>query len=178
MADEPREDAWVDPDDLAELPLRYAGALQVCVKVFHAGDIAPRATETQGEMLHVVRLPVAHAMVQGSGMNLAAIRRMRGLSQRALGEMIGKDAATINRAEAMHRSATLLTYQKCAEALGVTLADLFTDERSAIEAELVRVFRRIPEDRYQELLGLLRLAESRAPSEAKQGDAAGPDQAD
>ena len=49
-------------------------------------------------------------------MNLAAIRHMRGLSQRALGEMIGKDAAAINRAESMHRSATLLTYQKCADA--------------------------------------------------------------
>lgn len=178
MPDEPGQDAGVDADLGGEVAPLYAGSLQICVKVFHAPDIAPCATEMQEDLLHVVRLPVAHAMVQGLGMNLTAIRKMRGLSQAALGEMIGKDAATINRAEAMHKSATLLTYQKCADALGVKLSDLFTDERTALESELIRVFRGIPEDRYQELLGLLRLAETRAPTEAPQTPATGQDQAD
>lgn len=132
--------------------------------IFHVYYIAPHAMPLQEETLHVVLLPVARETAQDNGMNLAAIRNMRGLSQRALGEMIGKDAATINRAEKLHKSATLLTYSKCAEALGVTLTDLFKDERSAIEMELVRVFRRIPKEKYQELLGLLRLAESHDPA--------------
>ncbi len=178
MPDEPGQDAGVDADPVGELSARYAGAFQVCVKVFHAPDIAPCATDMQEDLLHVVRLPVAYAMVQVSHMNLTAIRKMRGLSQAALGEMIGKDAATVNRAEAMHRSATLLTYKKCADALGVTLADLLTDERTALESELVKIFRGIPEARYQELLGLLRLAETRSPQEVPESGQTGQRQAD
>lgn len=65
-------------------------------------------------------------------MNLTGIRRERGLTQRALGELIGIDAATINRAEKMDQTAKLATYIRCADALGVTLADLFADDRTAM----------------------------------------------
>ena len=58
------------------------------------------------------------ARADTTGMNLAKIRTSRGLSQKALGEMIGMDAATIQRAETMHSSAKLTTYVACADALG------------------------------------------------------------
>ena len=93
-------------------------------------------------------------------MKLAQIRNARGLKQRDLAEMIGMDAATITRAEHMAPTAKLATYQKCADALGVTLADLFCEDRTAIEADLLEAFRRIPADRHLELLGLIRLAAS------------------
>lgn len=92
------------------------------------------------------------------GMNLAKIRTARGLSQKALGEMIGMDAATIQRAETMHRSAKLTTYVACADALGVTLADLFSEGLSPVERRIIDAFRGMSEqqrDRTAELLGLL-----------------------
>ena len=90
-------------------------------------------------------------------MNLTKIRKARGLTQRALAEMIGMDAATVNRAEKTDGTAKLATYILCAEALGVTLADIFADDRSALEAELVQAFRQIPPDRHGELLAMLRM---------------------
>lgn len=90
-------------------------------------------------------------------MNLARIRRDRGLSQAALGEMIGMDAATVNRAEKMHPSAKLATYQLCADALGVTLADIFAEDRTALETALLKAFRQVPESRHDELLAMIRL---------------------
>lgn len=97
-------------------------------------------------------------------MNLAKIRKARKLSQRDLAAMIDVDAATVNRAEAMADSAMLKTYTKCAEALGVTLVDIFGDERTATELALLRAFRKIPADQHQRILGLLELAESQPPT--------------
>lgn len=111
----------------------------------------------QAPLLHVVHLPASARKGQTGGMNLTRIREARGLSQRALADMIGMDAATVNRAEKMHHSAKLATYIMCAEALGVTLADIFGDDRSAIEAELVKAFRQVPPERHDELLAMLRL---------------------
>lgn len=93
-------------------------------------------------------------------MKLTHFRNARGLSQRELAAMIGMDAATVNRAEKMSPSTKLATYVKCAEALGVSLSDIFCENRSAIEADLLAAFRQIPTERHQELLGLIRLAAS------------------
>src|SRR5574343_1788270 len=78
--------------------------------------------------LHVVHLP--HCLRCGNMhlMNLRRIREARGLKQEHLAEMIGVNTSTISRAESMHPSAKLETYQKCAEALNLKLSDLFTDE--------------------------------------------------
>lgn len=93
-------------------------------------------------------------------MKLTHLRNTRGLTQRELAAMIDMDAATVNRAEKMAPSTKLATYVKCAEVLGVTLSDIFCEDRNAIEAELVAAFRAIPQERHQELLGLIRLAAS------------------
>ncbi|WP_342301411.1 helix-turn-helix transcriptional regulator [Cereibacter sphaeroides] len=96
-------------------------------------------------------------------MNLARIRKLRGLNQRQLAEMIGVDASTIQRAETAHPSAKLETYRKCADALGVTVSDIFSDDRSAVEMEFLRAFRRVPSEKHQQLLALLALAEANGP---------------
>lgn len=113
-------------------------------------------------MMHVVHLQPPQRPGETGRMNLARIRASRNLSQRALAEMIGVDAATIHRAEVMHSSAKLETYRKCAEALGVTLADLFADDRAALEAELLAIFRGIPEARHDDLVAMFRLIEGRS----------------
>jgi transcriptional regulator with XRE-family HTH domain len=97
-------------------------------------------------------------------MKLARLREMRGLNQRELAEMIGMSAATVQRAEVGEPSAKLETYKKCAEALGVTLADIFNDDLSQNERELVAVFRRIPPHQHDQILGLLRLALANDPA--------------
>ena len=93
-------------------------------------------------------------------MNLTRLRNLRGLSQQALADMIGRDKATISRAESMFDGTTLGVYKACADALKVTLADIFSDSRSEIETELIVAFRGIPPERHAQLLGLLKLAES------------------
>lgn len=93
-------------------------------------------------------------------MNLARIRELRGLTQRDLAEMIGMNAATVQRAEVGASSAKLETYKKCAAALNVTLSDIFCDDMEPIERELIAVFRQIPESNHGHLLGLLKLAQS------------------
>ncbi|QQA43936.1 helix-turn-helix domain-containing protein [Pelagovum pacificum] len=96
---------------------------------------------------------VAHYL----GMNLTRLRQAKGLNQRELADMIGVNQSTIQRAEAMHPSAKLDTYKKCAEILGVSLADIFSDDRSAVELQLVKSFRAIPEDQRDRVLSILDL---------------------
>lgn len=100
----------------------------------------------------------------GCAMNLARLRKTKKLSQVALGELIGVDGSTIQRAETMHHSAKLETYQKCAEALGVTLADLFTEDLSPVERALVAAFRQIPDQQKHVVQGMVRLAAGQAAS--------------
>lgn len=97
-------------------------------------------------------------------MNLARIRKAKGLSLVDLGEMIGKDASTIHRAEKMDKTAKLETYQLCANALGVTLQAIFCDDLKPIERELVAAFRAFPEDQRGGFVGLIEMAKARARS--------------
>lgn len=91
-------------------------------------------------------------------MNLTKLRKSRGLSQKALADMIGMDAATVNRAEKMHPSAKLATYVACADALGVTVEDIFGNAIEPMEVKIIEAFRSMsPEKRLRvaELLDLI-----------------------
>lgn len=68
--------------------------------------------------------------------------------------MVGVDQATIQRAEVMAPSAKLQTYIKCADVLGITLADIFADERSGEEALLIIAYRS-SDQRRREILNRL-----------------------
>lgn len=95
--------------------------------------------------------------------NLAKFREERRLSQDDLADMIGSSQPTIQRAESEHGSAKLDTYKRCADALGVTLSDIFTD-RSEIEDALLRVFRNAKShDDRAKLMNLLLVAEGLPP---------------
>lgn len=112
--------------------------------------------------LHVVQLPSPERGCTMCNMNLARIRKARGLSQGDLAEMIGKDTATISRAENMSRTAKLETYQLCAEALNITLADIFCDDTTPIERELLAAFRQVPEKQRGSFAGLIDMAKALA----------------
>jgi transcriptional regulator with XRE-family HTH domain len=96
------------------------------------------------------------------GMNLARIRSAKGLSQRDLAEMLGVNQSTIQRAEKMHPSAKLETYQKCAEALGCELSDIFADDRAPAEIALVTAFRNVPEANRAKVFAILDLVRAEA----------------
>ena len=98
-------------------------------------------------------------------MNLARIRKARNLTQPDLADMIGLDQAQVQRAEAMKPTAKLQTYIKCADALGVSLADIFADGGGAMDRELLALFHRIPADRRQEAIALLRVVEDHGQQE-------------
>lgn len=66
-------------------------------------------------------------------MLLAQIRKARGLSQSDLADMVGVNQSTIQRAETMHASAKMETYERCAAALSVPLAALFGADPIAVE---------------------------------------------
>jgi len=97
--------------------------------------------------------------------NLANLRKLRGLSQRDLAAMIKMDAATVQRAEVGHKSAKLETYLLCAEALEITLSDIFCESITQQERELITIFRETPEEKRHRLFDLLDLA--KAPLEPK-----------
>lgn len=93
------------------------------------------------------------------GMNLAAFREKRGLSQRDMADILGVSQPTIQRAETGHKSAKLSTYLAYAEEFGVSLSDLFADDRTELEARLLQAFREMSEadqDRALQVLDLVR----------------------
>lgn len=112
--------------------------------------------------LHMVQLPSARASCTMCNMNLARIRKARGLSQGDLADMIGKDTATISRAENMSKTAKLETYQLCAEKLNITLSDIFCEDIAPIERELLAAFRAFPEAQRAPFVGLIDMAKARA----------------
>ena len=93
-------------------------------------------------------------------MNLGIIRKARTLSQDDLAAMTGLSKATISRAESMDSTAKLATYIKYAEALGITLSDIFCDDRTTLEVEFLRVFRGFAPEDHDHLLAMMQLARS------------------
>jgi transcriptional regulator with XRE-family HTH domain len=91
-------------------------------------------------------------------MNIAQIRRSRGLTQTDLADMTHLTQPTISRAERGDDSTTMATLTGIASALDVPLSELFISDRSAIEVELLRVFRQLSPDRQKGWLEMARVA--------------------
>lgn len=87
-------------------------------------------------------------------MRVAEIRRSKGLSQADLAELAGVEQPTISRIERGNDAVTLRVLRQVAAALGVSLSDLFSDDRSAAETALLEAFRSLPKDRQQGWLDL------------------------
>lgn len=66
--------------------------------------------------------------------------------------MIGVHKSTISRAETMHHTAKLATYQDCARALNVELSEIFV--RSEAEALIVQAFRKSQGQAREMLIGM------------------------
>ena len=80
-------------------------------------------------------------------MNIENLRRLRGLNQNDLAEMAKLSQPAISRAEKGDDGVTLRNYRKISAALNVPLADLFQENRTKSENELLEMYRRLPVDR-------------------------------
>lgn len=80
-------------------------------------------------------------------MNIEKIRRLRGLNQTELAEMANLSQPAISRAEKGADGVTLRQFRAISGALKVPLADLFQEDRSRKENELLDSFRQLGPDR-------------------------------
>lgn len=103
-------------------------------------------------------------VVHHAAMNLRTYRRAKKLSQRELADMVESSQKTILRAEKMDGGVPIKIYADCAAALGITLSDIFADERTQEEALLVIAYRAADSARKKKLIELLSEAESLPPS--------------
>lgn len=92
-------------------------------------------------------------------MNIATIRKRRGLTQVDLAEMTHLTQPTISRAERGEEGTTLATMMSIAAALEVALHELFAPDRPELEGELIRLFRQLPEERQKGWIEMARAAE-------------------
>jgi len=90
-------------------------------------------------------------------MRAAQIRRQLGLTQAELAQMIGVEQPTISRLEAGSDAVTLRLLKQVAEALHVSVAELFLDEREAQEQALLDVYRALSPERQQGWIDLARV---------------------
>ena len=93
-------------------------------------------------------------------MKIKEPRKAKGLSQGELAEMIGTTQPTISKMEAGDAGCTIGLYRAYADAVGVTLSDLFADDRSAAELALIKTFRTLSPDRQAGWLEMARLVQS------------------
>lgn len=82
-------------------------------------------------------------------MRAAQIRKQKGLSQGELADLVGVEQPTISRFERGFDGVTLRLIKQIADALGVTVADLFGDERDEAEQALLNAYRSLSDERKQ-----------------------------
>lgn len=100
------------------------------------------------------------------GMQMAKIRKQRGLSQAELADAIGVEQPTVSRLEREDEGATLRLYKAAAQALGISLAELFADEREMAELSLIQAFRGLSPERQAGWIDMARsvFSDSRPPA--------------
>jgi len=79
------------------------------------------------------RTPTCEPIYETVGCNIKAWREHLGFTQRELAEEVGVQRTSINNAEAGRQRLMLHTIQKIAEALGVSLCELFAETPTCLE---------------------------------------------
>ena len=90
--------------------------------------------------------------------HIARLRRIRGLNQSELADMVNVSQAHISRLENGDEGPPLSLFREIATALKVSLPDLFADERTREEWELMDAIRRLPAGRRRGWIDTAKLA--------------------
>lgn len=85
-------------------------------------------------------------------------RKLRGLTQVQLAELVGIEQPHMSRLENGDEGPPLALFRRVAEALGVPLPDLLSLGRDQAELHLLEIFRRLPPDRKAGWLDMARVA--------------------
>lgn len=99
------------------------------------------------------------SLMLGFGQRLQELRRARGLTQNKLAEALQLRPITLSRWECGRRSPSLPALARAADVLGVSLAELLdapTSTPESEEPEIIHAWRKIPENRRDLALRLLR----------------------
>jgi len=80
-----------------------------------------------------VHLLIDTLRFMGTGSNIKRIRELKGLSQKEVISAIGMAAAQYSRIESGKTDPSVSTLEKIAKALGVSLADFFTDKEDSLK---------------------------------------------
>ena len=104
-----------------------------------------------------------NCLVHNCAMNLTRIRKAKGLTQIDLAEAMGVTQSTVSRMERGDEGCALELFRRAAEVLSVSLGDMFSEDRSEAEAELVSFFRALPSDRQRHWLELAKVASGLLP---------------
>lgn len=97
--------------------------------------------------------------------NIAHYRKMRGLTQTDLAEMVGVKQPHISRIEKGDDGVSLRLYKDIASALRVELYELFTDEMNDAEALLLEAFRQVPPQIQRSWIEMARVAAAQPQTE-------------
>ncbi|MGD1880810.1 MAG: helix-turn-helix domain-containing protein [Paracoccaceae bacterium] len=90
-------------------------------------------------------------LVEGQANNLAFYRAMRGYTQSDLSARTDVSVNQIEAAEIGDPSVTMEVFQKCAQALDVTLAQIFDEPRRNVEKHLAKALGDVPLERLIEI---------------------------
>lgn len=96
--------------------------------------------------------------------NVAYYRKLRGLSQEQLAEKIGVKQPHISRIEKGDDGPPLRLFKEIADALNISLSDLFSDEMTAAELMVLDAYRAGSDDARRLLHALAVEAKSRPPT--------------
>lgn len=108
--------------------------------------------------------PTAHDSVMS---NIAHYRKLRGLTQEELARKVGTSQPHMSRLESGDDGPPLRLFKEIAQALGISLADLFRDDLSASELMLVEAFRRVPPQIQRSWLEMAKVAAAQPPTEGQ-----------
>ena len=100
-------------------------------------------------------------------MNVKQIRKMRGLNQEELADLMSASQATISNIENGFDGVTLRQLRKCAEVLDVPIHALLTEDVDVSEQILIDIFRALPDDRKRGWLDMATLAKAEIGKEGR-----------
>lgn len=138
--------------------LRLSDALgdEVLCECFHAPILYPMGISMASVNMRGGFSPIEDDGDNIAPMRLAQLRKRKKLTQVELAEMSGVEQATISRIERGSDAVTLRTLRQIADALHVSVGDLFLDDRTSAEAALVQAFRALPKARQDGWLDIAR----------------------
>ena len=154
---EPRDRRLRRTQGLSDVILPPTTVLDPCRKAVHVAAIRHRYISVKEgiRLTYLLGMPLMCDIIPMN--NIAKIRRARGFSQEQLAVKVGLRQPHISRIEKGDEGVSLRVLNQIAEALEVSVADLFLPDRSELETALLNAFRQLPQDRQQGWIDMARM---------------------